>query len=362
MFTNKTIFITGGTGSWGTELTKQLLEKYSPKEIRIFSRGEHKQVEMRRKFKNDSRLKFFIGDVRDKNRLITTLSGVDFVFHLAALKHVPVCEDNPWEAVQTNIIGTENVIEASIQNHVKKVIDVSTDKAVDPLNLYGVSKACGEKLIIAANKSNDYTKFVCIRGGNVLGTNGSVVPLFKEQILKSNEITITSNDMTRFLMRLESAIQLVLEAAINSVGGEVFVMRMPACRIEDLAKVMIHRLGNEKTKVSIIGIRPGEKIFEVLVSRYEVPRTYEFNKYFIILPQINIPGLESYYSKKKLPPFHEKTEFNSNNTKILKQEEIEYILEKDGWFSNKEEKEPIQYLKTLDKKTLINFFKSEGWI
>ena len=201
MFKDSVVLVTGGTGSWGNELISQLLEKYSPKEIRIYSRGEHKQVEMRAKYKNDSRLRFIIGDVRDKNILSLSMKNVDYVFHLAALKHVPVCEENTWEAVLTNIYGTQNVIEAAIENDVKKVIDISTDKAVDPFNHYGVTKANSEKMI--TNASFNYiteTKFVCIRGGNVLGTNGSVIPLFKNQILSENKITVTDPAMTRYLM------------------------------------------------------------------------------------------------------------------------------------------------------------------
>lgn len=361
MFENKIILITGGTGSWGQELTKQVLG-YSPKEIRIFSRGELKQVEMRRSFKNNPKIKFIIGDVRDKHRLIMALKDVDYVFHLAALKHVPVCEDNPWEAVQTNIIGTQNLINAAIDNNVKKVIDVSSDKAVDPLNLYGVSKAAGEKLIIAANKVTSKTKFACIRAGNVIGTNGSVIPLFKEQLTKLNEITITDDRMTRFFMKLEEAIKLVLEAAENSVGGEIFVTKMPACNIVDLADVMIKRLGNSKSLIKNIGIRPGEKLYEVLISRYEVSRAFKFNdKYFVILPQINIPETEEYYKKQRYLQFGDQ-EYNSNNTHMMSKVEIHKILEEDGWFNIGVEKDAVAYLKKLDKKTLEEFFSIEGWV
>lgn len=349
------ILITGGTGSWGNELVKQLLEKYNPKEIRIFSRGEHKQVEMKRKF-SDSRLKYYIGDVRDRDRLSVVTRDVDVLFHLAALKHVPICEENPWEAVQTNIIGLQNIIETSIENKVKKVIDVSTDKAVDPFNLYGVTKACGEKLMIAANTTSKGTKFVCVRGGNVLGTNGSVIPLFVEQIKKLNKITVTDARMTRFLMRVEDAIGLVLHATFNSYGGDIFVMKMPGVKIMDLAKVMVKRLGNSKTGIDLIGIRPGEKICEVLVSRYEVDHTYDIGKFFVILPQINVPGIVNFYkdrSKKKLSI----EEYSSSNANILTPKEIENLLEKDGWFENAVQKEALSYLKTLDKKNLENFFK-----
>ena len=355
-----TVLITGGTGSWGNQLTSQLLANYNPKEIRIFSRGEHKQVEMKRKFKNDL-IKYFIGDVRDLERLKLVSRNVDYIFHLAALKHVHVCEDNPWEAVQTNIVGTQNIIESAIENKVRKVVDVSTDKAVDPFNLYGVTKACGEKLIIAANNISPDTSFVCIRGGNVLGTNGSVIPLFKEQISKNNEITITNSEMTRFFMKVEEAIGLVLDAATHSIGGEIMVMKMPAAKIVDLAQTIIRRLGNKKTTMRQIGIRPGEKLYEVLVSKYETPRTYEFGKYYLILPQIHIPKTEKYYSQKN-PKKIKLDEYTSINTAQLSHNAIEKLLESDGWFTNNGEKEATKYLKSLSSVDLANFVKNENWI
>jgi len=360
-FDDAVILITGGSGSWGNELTKQLLENYSPKEIRIYSRGEHKQVEMKRKFQ-DPRIKFYIGDVRNRERLILATENVDYVFHLAALKHVPVCEENPYEAVLTNVVGTQNVIDASIKNKVKKFIDVSTDKAVDPFNLYGVTKACGEKLVIAANLVSDATQFVCVRGGNVLGTNGSVVPLFREQLHKLNMLTITDAQMTRFLMRVEEAIELVLYATVNSVGGEVFVMKMPACKITDLASLMIDKLGNKDSKINYIGIRPGEKLYEVLVSRYEVPRAYDNGRFFVILPQLKLDKTEQYYADKKLLKLTA-DEFNSNNAEQLNSNDIEKLLNKDQWFAeDKKSDDSLDYLKSLDKSVLLNYFKSEGWI
>ncbi len=357
---NSTILITGGSGSWGKELTRQLLQYYSPREIRIYSRGEHKQVEMKREFQN-KKIKYYIGDVRDKNRLMLVSKNVDFVFHLAALKHVPVCEENPWEAVKTNIIGTQNVIEAALENKVKKVIDVSTDKAVDPFNLYGVTKACGEKLMIAANLISDDTKFVCVRGGNVVGTNGSVVPLFIEQIAKLNTLTLTDEKMTRFFLRLSDAIRLVLKATIESIGGEVLVMKMPAAKIVDLSDVVINRLGNKKSKIKLIGIRPGEKVHEILVSKYEIPRTYDFDEYFVILPQISLNETKRFYNGKKLLKT-DLLEFNSTNTRILTKKQIEKLLEDEGWFSNVDNRTSIRNLNQLEKDTLENIYKSEGWI
>jgi FlaA1/EpsC-like NDP-sugar epimerase len=332
MFNDKVIFITGGTGSWGHELVRQLLAKYSPKEVRIYSRGEHKQVEMKREFGFNPVLKFIVGDVRDKNILGLAMKGADYVFHLAALKHVPVCEENCWEAVLTNIYGTQNVIESAIANNVKKVVDISTDKAVDPFNLYGVTKAAGEKLIINANQNYiTDTRFVCIRGGNVMGTNGSVLPLFKEQILEKNEITITDPNMTRYLMSTKEAIGLIFQAVINSVGGEVFVMRMPSTKVSNIANVMIKLFGNKDTKQKIIGVRPGEKLHEVLVSKNEAPRTKIFNdKYYVILPQFEPKGNGSYKEHEKLPPI-EFEEFNSNNAKKLEDDEFIELLNKETW-------------------------------
>ena len=322
------ILITGGTGSWGQELTAQLLRDHKPKEIRIYSRGEHKQVEMRRTFSN-ARIKFYIGDVRDKSRLMLAARNADTIFHLAALKHVPVCEENPWEAVQTNIVGTQHVIEAASANNVKKVVYVSSDKAVDPFNLYGATKSCGEQLIIDANRHHT-TRFVCIRAGNVIGTNGSVIPLFREQALNGTQLTITDERMTRFFMRRKDAIGLLLKAVQDAHGGEILVTKMPACRITDVAHVFSKRLAKAKSNVKIIGMRPGEKLYEVLVSRYEVPNTYDLGNYYVILPPGNPGSVHAIYAKKKLTRSL-KEEYNSENGKIISQHEVEKMLEEDGW-------------------------------
>src|SRR3989344_1246069 len=242
MFNNKTVLITGGTGSWGQELAKQLLEKYNPKKIKIYSRGEEKQVSMMHKFHNP-KLDFIIGDVRDKNRLDIQLQDVDIVFHLAALKHVPICEIHPVEAINTNIFGTQNVIDSAIKNKIKKVIVATTDKGVDPLNIYGATKSCVEKLVIAANTSaGNKTIFACFRAGNLLGTTGSVVPLFKTQIKRNNEITLTDVNMTRFFLPIKEAISMLLKITEKAVGGEIFIPKMSAAKIIDLANVMIRNL------------------------------------------------------------------------------------------------------------------------
>jgi len=283
MIKDKTILITGGSGSWGNELTKQLLEQ-DPKEIRIYSRNEFAQVSMERKF-NDKRLNFIIGDVRDFDSLSNALRGVAIVYHLAALKHIPICEKFPEEAIKTNINGTQNVIKAAIENEVEKVVDVSTDKAANPLNLYGMTKAVGEKLILHANGLGK-TKFVCIRGGNVLGSNGSVVPFFIDQIKRFNKITLTSREMTRYFLTLEEAIKLVLTACEFDPSGGLFVMRMPSCRIIDLAKVLIEHYGDPiTTKVELTGLRPGEKLHELLISEYESSNCYVYNYNYYLIHQ-----------------------------------------------------------------------------
>lgn len=314
MYENRIILITGGTGSWGQTLTKRLL-KENVKEIRIFSRNELNQVYMQREF-NDNRLKFIIGDVRDLNSLNLAMKNVDYVFHLAALKHVPICEIQPVEAILTNIGGTQNVIKASLENNVDRVIDVSTDKAVAPHNLYGMTKAIGEKLITNANLLSNNTKFVCIRGGNVIGSNGSVIPFFINQIQSNNLITITHKEMTRYFISLEEAIDLLIKAAEISFGGEIIVMNMPACKIIDLAEVLIEEYGNKKTAINYIGLRPGEKLHEELISNNESQNSYIISdNYYLIKPDLYIEGLDEYYNGlMKL----EKVKFESfNSSQIL---------------------------------------------
>jgi UDP-N-acetylglucosamine 4,6-dehydratase len=325
MFDNQRILITGGTGSWGQTLTRMLLDTYSPKQIVIFSRGELQQVLMQRKFR-DPRIKFVIGDVRDLEAVRFAMRDIDTVFHLAALKHVPVCEDHPQEAIKTNITGTTNVVNAAIEHRVAKVIDVSTDKAVDPLNLYGMTKAVGEKLIIQANNLSDYTRFVCIRGGNVMGSNGSVIPYFIEQIRSGGPVTITDRAMTRFFLTLEEAIGLLFKAAESSVGGETFVMNMPACRIADVAEVLMDHFG--LVDLIEMGAKPGEKLDEMLISQHEARHSFCFDEnYYVILPaNAGLALLDNYNTLEKFPY----PEFSSQ-TKLMNREEIKYMLIKGGF-------------------------------
>ncbi|MFC4810912.1 polysaccharide biosynthesis protein [Paenibacillus sp. GCM10023250] len=327
MFTNQRILVTGGTGSWGYELIRQLLPR-QPKQIIVFSRNESSQVAMSRSFE-DPRLSFCIGDIRDKEALMRACERVDYVFHLAALKHVPVCEDQPYEALKTNVIGTQNVIEAAVANGVKRVIYISTDKAANPSNFYGMTKAIGEKLIVYANLLNSDTTFVCVRGGNVLGTNGSVVHLFTSQIRARRQVRITDMRMTRFFLTLQDAITLLFKASQESVGGEIFVMTMPTCRIADLAAVLMEDMGIDAEMIET-GIRPGEKIHEILLTEHESATTVAYDdEYLVILPTIDIPGLRQHYSA------HPKVDFDSycSSKSLMSKDEIRAMLVRGGFLS-----------------------------
>ncbi|MCF6409156.1 polysaccharide biosynthesis protein [Pseudalkalibacillus salsuginis] len=326
---NKTILITGGTGSWGHELVKQLLEK-DPKEIRIFSRNEASQVHMQHEFEYNPKLNFIIGDIREYQGLAKASEGVDYIYHLAALKHVPICEHQPYEALKTNVLGTQHVIEAAIQNNIEKVIYISTDKAANPSNFYGMTKAIGEKLIIYANVLSPSTKFVCVRGGNVLGTNGSVIHVFKRQIQQKGEIGITDKRMTRFFLTLQDAIKLLFKATDESKGGEIFVMKMPTCRIIDLAEVLIEASGKEGVAIKESGIRPGEKLHEILLSEYESNTTVYFDEeYFVILPTIDLKELKEHYQSYKKIDLHS----YSSHEMLMSKAEIKEMLLKGGFLS-----------------------------
>ncbi len=300
-----------------------------PEEIRILSRGEFAQVTMKRKF-NDDRLNFVIGNIRDYDAVNYACKDIDYIFHLAALKHVPICEEQPLEAIKTNIIGTENLVRAAISNKVKKVIDVSTDKAVIPLNLYGMTKAVGERLSIHANKLTKDTKFMCIRAGNVLGSNGSVLQYFIDQINRFNKVTITDVQMTRFFITLHDAIELLFTAAEKSIGGETFVEKMKSFKLIDLIEILKEVFGNKNTEIQEIGIRPGEKIHEVLVSKYEIMNTYIYNdRYYLILPILYIEGLAEHYKMNQL----EKVAFEefSSKTQLSDKQTLKGLLKKGGF-------------------------------
>jgi UDP-N-acetylglucosamine 4,6-dehydratase (inverting) len=294
---NKTILVTGGTGSFGQKFTEIVLKEHNPRSIRIYDNRELAEVEMERKF-NDSRLRFFIGDVRDKNRLDRAMNGVDIVVHAAALKHVPVCEYNPIEAVKTNIEGAINVIDAAIDNSVERVMAISTDKAVYPVNLYGATKMVAEKLFVQANSYSGGKKpiFSCSRYGNVVGSSGSVVPLFLEQ-KENREITITDERMTRFWITLEEGVKFVINCIDTMRGGEIFVPKISSMKIIDLAEAVA-----PGAKKKIIGIRPGEKIHEVLLTEEEAIHTKEFEKFFIIEPEYPFWHKDNFQDGKPLPP------------------------------------------------------------
>lgn len=310
-YTGKNILITGGTGTIGRQLVQRLLQE-SPQVIRIFSRDEHKQFEMAMDFQEHSKnLRFLIGDIRDQQRLGRAMENIDYVFHCAAMKHVPACEYNPFEAVQTNVIGTQNVIQMAIEKNVKKVLFTSTDKAISPTNTYGATKLTAERLISATehHKGAISTVFSAVRFGNVMSSRGSVIPLFKKQILENGRITITDSNMLRYMMTPSQAIELILEANNMALGGEVFVLKMPLIKVGDLAEVVIDRIKNnygitEDIIVDIVGLRSGEKRFEELMTDDEAAIAYETDTMYIIPQQgKNDSALKGTYKKIIEKPF-----------------------------------------------------------
>ncbi|NKF51057.1 UDP-N-acetylglucosamine 4,6-dehydratase (inverting) [Shewanella sp. WXL01] len=297
MFDNKSILITGGTGSFGHKYTKTLLERYKPKRIIILSRDELKQYEMQQIF-NDSCMRYFIGDVRDVDRLKQAFKDVDYVIHAAAMKQVPAAEYNPMECIKTNINGAENVIRAAISNNVEKVIALSTDKAASPINLYGATKLASDKLFTAANNmvGNARTRFAAVRYGNVVGSRGSVVPLFKKLIAQgATELPITHPDMTRFWITLQEGVDFVLKNFERMQGGEIFIPKIPSIKITDLAKAY-----GPELEQKIIGIRPGEKMHEIMAPEDDSHHNIEFDDHFVITPSIKFFGEEINYYRNRL--------------------------------------------------------------
>jgi len=283
MFENKTILVTGGTGSFGHKFIPMTLEKYNPKKIIVFSRDEMKQWEMAKLFPNDDRLRFFIGDVRDKDRLYRALDGVDYVVHAAATKIVPTAEYNPFECVKTNIHGAMNVIDASIDKGVKGVVALSTDKASSPVNLYGATKLASDKLFVAGNSyaGSHTTKFSVVRYGNVMGSRGSVIPFFMS-IRDTGVLPITDDRMTRFMISLEEGVELVWHAFKDMIGGEIYVKKIPSMKVTDVARVVA-----PEARWEVVGIRPGEKLHEQMIGFEDAPYTYEYDEHFKILPAIH---------------------------------------------------------------------------
>ena len=325
MFQDKTILITGGSGSFGNAFV-QHLKSEDLKEIRIFSRDEKKQEDMRKQY-NSSKLKFYIGDVRDHNSVLNAMRGVDHVFHAAALKQVPSCEFHPIQAVKTNIIGTENVLECAIVCDVKRVVCLSTDKAVYPINSMGISKAMMEKVTIAKSRNSNSTVICIIRYGNVMASRGSVIPLFVEQIRSSNPLTITNPKMTRFMMTLPDAVNLVLYAFNNGHSGDIFIQKAPAATIETLAHALTTILKVPEHKLNIIGTRHGEKLYETLLTREEMIFAEDLGDYYRIKPDLRDLNYGKYFDQGEVEILST-VDYNSHNTKRLDLEEMKSLLMK----------------------------------
>lgn len=322
MFKDKTLLITGGTGSFGNAVLKRFLDT-DIKEIRVFSRDEKKQDDMRNLYHND-KLKFFIGDTRDYNSIYQAMHGVDYVFQAAALKQVPSCEFFPLEAVKTNVVGTENVLTAAIDCGVKNVICLSTDKAVYPINAMGMTKSLMEKIAVAKARNSKNTIVCVTRYGNVMCSRGSVIPLFIDQIKANHPITITDPNMTRFMMSLDSAVDLVLFTFEHSKGGELFIQKAPAATIQTLAEAVCELFGN-KQEPHIIGTRHGEKLYESLLTREEMVRAVDFGDYYVVPSDNRDLNYSKYFSKGQVE-FSEAQDYTSHNTRRLNKEEMKEML------------------------------------
>lgn len=329
---NSKILVTGGTGSWGYGLVKKLLT-YEPDQVIVYSRNESHQVKMHRELAHPA-LTFKVGDIRDKEALIEACDGIDYVFHLAALKHVDICQNQPLEALKTNVLGVQNLIEAAIRGNVKKVINVSSDKAANPSNFYGLTKSIGEKLVLYADSVSAHTRFISVRSGNVIGTSESVVLLFKDQIRQNNRIGITDKAMTRYFVTGDVTSELMLDALTDGLGGEIFLPDMPACKITDLAEVIVEKYGNRDTELKVVGIRPGEKLHEHLISDHEVKHTVLYEKdgkrYFVVLPSPDNKELSRHYAAH--PRAQEKS-YTSNSSGLMTKDEIEQMLRNGGFLN-----------------------------
>jgi len=326
-FSDKTILITGGTGSFGNAVLKVLLNK-GVREIRIFSRDEKKQDDMRKKY-NNPKLKFYIGDVRDYSSVLNATRGVDFIFHAAALKQVPSCEFHPMEAVKTNILGTDNLLEAAIQNEVHRVVCLSTDKAAYPINAMGISKAMMEKVMVAKSRNVDDRKTVICgtRYGNVMASRGSVIPLFIDQVRAGHPITITDPAMTRFMMTLEDAVDLVLYAFEHGRNGDIFVQKAPAATVEIMTKALLSIMKKPNHTINIIGTRHGEKLYETLLSREEMAAAEDLGGYFRVPPDLRDLNYSKFVEQgeQKISNFDD---YNSHNTQRLDENGMRQLLMK----------------------------------
>lgn len=323
MFNDKVLLITGGTGSFGNAVLRRFLST-DIREIRIFSRDEKKQDDMRKKYHN-SKLKFYIGDVRDYQSVLNAVRGVDYIFHAAALKQVPSCEFHPMEAVKTNVLGTENVLEAAIVSGVKRVVCLSTDKAVYPINAMGISKAMMEKVIVAKSRGSETTVIGATRYGNVMASRGSVIPLFVDQVRAGKPITITDPHMTRFMMTLDDAVDLVLYAFEHGKPGEIFVQKAPAATIEVLAQALTRLMGKPDHEIRIIGTRHGEKLYEALLSREEMVAAQDLGGYYRIPPDLRDLNYGKFVDQGEVK-ISEAVDYNSHNTKRLDVEGMKALL------------------------------------
>jgi FlaA1/EpsC-like NDP-sugar epimerase len=333
IFKNKKILVTGGTGFIGSEIVRKLLQ-YNPDVVRILSNDEDSMFRIIQELGEGDNKRFLVGDIRDKERLHLAMEDIDIVYHAAALKHVPLCEYNPFEAIKTNVVGTQNVIDAALNSGVEKVISISTDKAVNPVNTMGATKLLSEKLIIDANyyKGIRKTVFSCVRFGNVLFSRGSVIPLFEEQIRQKRPITITDPDMTRFMMSISNTIDLVFKATLLAKGGEIFILKMPVVKMGDLIDIVIEfyaqKYGYKKDtiKKTIIGLRPGEKKYEELLTESETKKVFETEDMLIIPPQIEFPDMKyelSDYPNARMSTFNR---YTSREIRPLSKEEIKTLL------------------------------------
>ncbi|NDV20638.1 UDP-N-acetylglucosamine 4,6-dehydratase (inverting) [Pseudodesulfovibrio sp. JC047] len=324
MFNGSNILVTGATGSFGQSFVENILNTYTPNKLIIFSRDELKQFQMEQRFSDKEYpcLRYFLGDIRDERRLRIALKGVDYVVHAAALKQVPAAEYNPFEFIQTNVIGAQNLIETAIECNVKKVLALSTDKAVNPLNLYGATKLCSDKLFIAGNAySGQYgTRFSVVRYGNVLGSRGSVLPVFMKY-RDSGSIPVTDPRMTRFWIRIEDGVHFCLDRMKTMVGGEIFVPKLPTMNIVDLAKTVC-----PDCEIDVVGIRPGEKIHEVLIPKDEARNTLEYEKYYTILPPRRY-GTQEEYTQEGIPVPDDFEYESSSKEWLLSQDEFRRILD-----------------------------------
>lgn len=332
-FEGKNILVTGGAGSIGSEIVRQLL-KYNPKTVRVFDSDENGLFNLQQELMKHTNVRFLLGDIREKERLKKAMENIDIVFHAAALKHVPSCEYNPFEAIKTNINGTQNVVEVALEAEVEKFINISTDKAANPISTMGATKLLAEKLVVSANyyKGNRRTILSSVRFGNVIATRGSVLQVFKQQIRNGLPVTITNSDMTRFIMSIGQAVNLIFKATGMAVGGEVFILKMPVLRLKDLYEVVVEEyaprcnIDKSKIKTETVGMRAGERIHEQLMREEEATSALETENMFIILPQVQIPDLDSkayvYANAKKT----DVKDYSTRDESILNKEEIRRML------------------------------------